>query len=340
MKTALLYEKVESTVSGSPVVRCFLCSHHCIIPESKTGICRVRKNINGELISLNFEKVAATHNDPIEKKPLYHFLPGSTSFSLATMGCNFSCKFCQNHSLSMIDRETQIFGERISPADLVQNALSNGASSISYTYSEPAVFFELMIETATLAKENRLKNIMVTNGYMSEQALETISPYLDAANIDLKAFSDDFYKNYCGAKLAPVLETIKRMKEKGIWVELTTLLIPGLNDDPKEINELISFILSVDKNIPWHVSRFYPQYKLTHISPTNPHSIFSALEAAENMGLRYLYAGNLSEERWSDTLCHSCKSRLIKRSGYHTRIVNLTDGKCGACGTPISGIWA
>ncbi|UCH97790.1 MAG: AmmeMemoRadiSam system radical SAM enzyme [Candidatus Aminicenantes bacterium] len=337
MKPALLYEKYEK--GGGQKVKCLLCPHHCILDDQQPGICQVRQNIKGELYSLNYDRVAATHTDPIEKKPLYHFLPGSTSFSIATMGCNFHCKFCQNHSLSRVEDAGYIYGESISPAQLVKTALRNRSQSISYTYTEPTIYFELMLETAKLAKDSGIKNVMVTNGYMSSKALEMIAPFMDGANVDLKAFTDGFYKKYCGARLTPVLDTIKAMKQKGIWVEVTTLLIPGLNSDTEELKQLISFILSVDGTIPWHVSRFYPQYKLTSVPPTDPGTIFDLLETAKEMGLQYLYAGNVSADRWDDTYCPKCNTRLIQRSGYFTRVLNLSNGKCASCGFSIPGVW-
>lgn len=337
MKPALLYEKYEK--KGVHKVRCLLCPHHCILGDNQVGICSVRQNIKGKLYSLNYDRVAATHSDPIEKKPLYHFLPASTSFSIATMGCNFKCNFCQNHSLSRVEDAGNIYGESIPPEQLVKTALKSRAQSISYTYTEPTIYFELMLETAKLAKDSGLKNVMVTNGYMSSEALEMIAPYMDGANVDLKAFTEDFYKKYCGARLAPVLDTIKAMKQKGIWVEVTTLLIPGLNSDQAELKQLLSFILSVDTAIPWHVSRFYPQYKLTDISPTDPGTIFDILEIAKEMGLQYLYAGNIRSGQWENTYCPQCKSLLIERQGYFTRILDLSNGKCGSCGHSIPGVW-
>lgn len=320
-------------------IRCVLCAHRCVIKEGGFGICRVRQNIGGQLVALSYSRVAAMHNDPIEKKPLYHFLPGSSSFSIATMGCNFSCRFCQNHSLSMVSADTPIYGEAVAPEQLVRVALKHHSQSISYTYTEPTVYFELMYETAKLAKAAGLKNVMVTNGYMSPEALETIAPYMDAANIDLKAFTDTFYKQQCHARLAPVLDTIRGMKKKGIHVELTTLLIPGLNDDPAEIKELISFMLDVDPAMPWHVSRFYPQYRLTEVSPTPPKAIYNCLETAASMGMQYLYAGNVQADLWTDTHCPQCKNLLISRDGYVIHVKGLKDGQCGSCGHIITGVW-
>jgi len=333
MKKALLYQK------EGEIVTCLLCAHGCRLKENRVGICGVRKNVNGDLYSLNYDKVCATHADPIEKKPLYHFLPSSVSYSVATMGCNFKCTFCQNNTLSVVESENRIYGEKISPEELVSTAVKYGSGSIAYTYSEPTIYFELMLETAQLAREKGLKNVMVTNGYMSPGALEMISPWLDGANIDLKAYSEDFYKKYCGAALAPVLDTIKGMKERGIWVELTTLLIPGLNTDEAEINELISFIVGVDKSMPWHVSRFFPQHRMLDIPPTPAGSIFNVLEKGDGMGLQYVYAGNVADDRFTHTHCPSCNTVLISRNGYNTRVLELRDGKCGNCGVPIAGVW-
>lgn len=337
MQKALLFES-----HGKPdelKVRCLLCAHHCILGEGQAGVCGVRKNRGGTLYSLNYDKVAATHNDPIEKKPLYHFLPGSTSYSLAAMGCNFSCKFCQNSSLSEVRSERHIDGDAISPVQLVASALDYGAQSISYTYSEPTVYFELMLETAQLAHQQGLKNNMVTNGFMSVEALEMIGPYLDAANVDLKAYSDLFYKTWCGGRMEPVKETIRGMKARGVWVEVTTLMIPGLNDNREELKQLIGFMLEVDENMPWHVSRFYPQHRLMDRGPTSPAAIFSILETAREMGLKYVYAGNVASDKFSDTRCPGCGALLIQRNGYYTRIIDLKGSQCGSCQYPVAGVF-
>ena len=334
MKQALLYESIDNNK-----IRCQLCAHNCKLKEGQIGLCGVRKNIKGKLFSLNYDKVVAIHSDPIEKKPLYHFLPASTSLSVATMGCNFKCEFCQNHSISVVENENQLNGESINPEQLVDLALKKNSESISYTYTEPTIFFELMLETAKLAKENNIKNVMVTNGYMSRKALEEISPYMDGANIDLKSFSEDFYKKYCGARLSPVLDTIRGMKEHGIWIELTTLIIPDLNSDEKELEDLISFIRNLDQNIPWHVSRFFPHHKLHDIEITETETIFNSLEKAKNIGLKHLYGGNIASNKWSNTYCPNCNSILIERNGYYTKILNFSRGKCGTCGNSIHGVW-
>lgn len=334
MKPALLYERLADNK-----IKCQLCPHNCLVDDGQSGICRVRKNLGGDFFSLNFHKVAATHMDPIEKKPLYHFLPSSPSFSMATMGCNLSCRFCQNNSLSMVINEHHLFGKEIAPEQLVDMALKEKASSISYTYSEPTIYFELMLETAKIAKDKGLKNVMVSNGFMSEKALELIAPYMDAANIDLKAYSDEFYRKFCGARLQPVLETIKNMHKMKIWIEVTTLLIPGLNTDKDQLKELISFILEVDAHIPWHVSRFFPQHKMKDMPITATDTIYLALEKGKEMGLKHLYGGNMAPDQWSDTYCTRCQSVLVERSGYTTVIKDLSGGKCGQCQTPIAGVW-
>jgi len=334
MKNALLYQQLPDEK-----VKCELCPNFCIIKNGELGVCRVRKNVKGKLYSLNYDKVAAMHTDPIEKKPLYHFLPATPSFSISTMGCNFSCKFCQNHSLSMVEDENQIFGEKISPEELITMALRSGSKSIAYTYTEPTIYFELMLETAKLAKHKGLKNVMVTNGYMSEKAFELIQPYLDGANIDLKAFSDRFYKKYCNAQLFPVLDTIKRMKKRGIWIELTTLLIPNLNSDKKEISELITFILDLDDKIPWHVSRFFPHHNMLETSPTDINLMYEFLETAKERGIQYLYGGNIMAEKWANTYCTECGSLLISRMGYTTTLKNISQGNCTRCGNHTPGIW-
>jgi len=332
MRKAMLY----ASRSGRSL-QCLLCSHYCKLKAGQTGKCGVRRNVDGVLYSFNADRVCALHGDPIEKKPLYHFLPGSVSLSVAAMGCNFKCSFCQNYSLSQVSGEEGIQGEAISPDEIVRQARSGGADSISYTYTEPTIFFELMYETARLARQEGIRNVMVTNGYYSPRALELIAPYLDAANIDLKAFTDEFYVRYCEARLQPVLQAIERTRKAGIWIELTTLLIPGLNDrDPERI---IDFIREVDPDIPWHVSRFYPQYRELSRPPTDGTLIIESLRKAREKGLKFLYAGNMTDDRWENTYCPRCDSLLIERTGYHTRVRGLEKGTCRNCHAPIAGVW-
>ena len=335
MKEAYIYNKLDNDK-----VQCNLCNHRCIIKNGGKGICKVRKNKGGTLISLVYDKIIAAHIDPIEKKPLFHFMPGSTSFSIATAGCNFRCRFCQNYEISQLPTEyNRITGEFISPDAIVAYAIKNGAKSISYTYTEPTVYFELALDTARIASKKGLKNVFVSNGYMTEECLKEIYPNLHAANVDLKAFSNKFYKDLCGAKLEPVLKTIEAMKEMGIWVEVTTLIIPGYNDSSDELKGIAKFLVSIDPNIPWHVTRFYPTYQLNNVPPTPVSTLQKAREIGFNEGLRYVYTGNVPGEKGENTYCHNCKKMLIKRNGFYVSEYNIVDGKCPYCGNIAMGIW-
>ena len=284
MRECVLYNKEKK---GK--VRCLACAHRCLINEGKTGICSVRKNINGKLYLLVYGKIAAMHVDPIEKKPLYHFLQGTRTYSIGTIGCNFGCGFCQNYDISQLKK---IVGQEIKPEEIVEQAIKTGCKSIAYTYNEPTIFIEFAKDTAEIAKKKGLKNILVTNGYMTKECIEYFSDVIDAMNIDLKSFSEKFYLKNCKAKLKPVLETIKNAHEKGIHIEITTLVIPGLNDSVLELTKIAKFIASVDKNIPWHISRFFPMYKMTNKTITD----IEKLKRAEKIGkkyLKYVYIGNV-----------------------------------------------
>lgn len=334
MKEAMFYEKLEEKK-----VRCFLCAHHCIIKEGKRGICYVRKNIDGILYSLVYGKVISMNIDPIEKKPLFHFLPGSTSFSIATVGCNFHCEHCQNFEISQYPKEHEgIIGHSVTPEDIVEAAANNGCESISYTYTEPTIFFEFAYDCAKLAHKKGIKNVFVSNGYTSPEATKAIAPYLDGNNIDLKG-NDDFYKKLCGAKLNPVKETIKLMKELGVWVEVTTLIIPDYNDSEDDLKEIAEFIYSVDPSIPWHVTQFYPTYKLTDKPRTPIQTLRKAREIGFKAGLKYVYEGNVPGEGGENTFCPNCKEILIKRFGFRIIENKITHGKCSKCGISIDGVW-
>lgn len=322
-------------------VRCNLCNHRCLIKAGKRGICAVRQNHDGTLETLVYGKLIARHVDPIEKKPLYHVLPGSLSYSIATVGCNFKCRFCQNADIAQLpaDRKGIILGDHFSPAEVVQAAERADCRSIAYTYTEPTIFFEFAYDTAKLAHERGILNIFVTNGYMTPEALHMIQPYLDGANVDLKAFNDDFYKEQCSAKRKPVMETLRLMKSLGIFVEVTTLLIPGLNDDKGELQELASFIAgSLGPETPWHISRFHPTYKLTDRPPTRAESIHEARRIGLEAGLRYVYCGNLPGDPGENTICYNCGEALIERWGYHISNNVIRDGKCPQCDAVIDGI--
>jgi pyruvate formate lyase activating enzyme len=331
----MLYEKIEDNQ-----VRCYLCAHHCRIKPDKRGICGVRENRSGILYSLVYGKLIAENVDPVEKKPLFHVYPGSKSFSIATVGCNFRCIFCQNHEISQIPRESgRIMGRDVSPVVVVERALDTGSRTISYTYTEPTIYFEFAYEIAMIASDKGLKNVFVTNGFMTEEALDTISPYLHAANVDLKSFSDDFYKKRCGARLQPVLDSLKKMKSLGIWVEITTLLIPTLNDGDNELRQIAEFIYSLGAETPWHVSRFHPQYELTDIPPTPIATIHRAVEIGKESGLKYIYSGNIPGDEGEDTRCSNCGEHLIDRYGFYIERLNLKGTNCPRCNTPLNGIF-
>jgi pyruvate formate lyase activating enzyme len=333
-KEAMLYEKLDSKS-----VHCYLCAHHCKIANSKFGICGVRQNIDGKLYTLVYAQAIAADVDPIEKKPLYHFLPSTTSYSIATIGCNFKCGFCQNWQISQasIKDGSILTGYKLMPEQIVKQAKKNNCSSISYTYTEPTIFFEYAYDTAKLAKQAGLHNIFVTNGFMTKQALDAIRPYLDAANVDLKSFSDDYYKKNCKAHLQPVLDSIKYMKELNMWVEITTLIIPGENDSEEELNQIAKFIAQTGKDIPWHISRFHPDYQFTDYPPTSMDTLRKAREIGKSQGLRYIYMGNVLED--SNTYCHNCNNLLIKRSYFHAERFNIKDNRCPSCGAVIDGVW-
>ncbi len=336
MKEAYLYEKKEDKR-----VRCLLCNHNCLIMDGGKGICGVRENRSGTLISLVYGKVIARHCDPIEKKPLFHFLPGTRSYSIATVGCNLRCLFCQNADISQMPLDhDRIMGEDMTPNRIVTEALDTHSATISYTYTEPTIYFELALDAARLATTKGLKNVFVTNGYMSKQCLEAISPDLHAANVDLKSFSDRFYKEQCGARLRPVLRTLETMKEIGVWLEVTTLLIPGLNDSPEELKGLAQFLVALDPDIPWHISRFHPTYRLTNIPSTPTGSVRRARDLGYEAGLNYVYTGNLPGDEGEKTLCHNCGELLINRFGFHVSQNRIDKARCPDCGAEIPGVWS
>jgi len=331
-KEACLYEKTDNKA-----VNCFLCNHNCRISESEYGICRVRKNEEGTLYSLSYANPVACNIDPIEKKPLNHFYPGSLSYSIAGAGCNFKCGFCQNWQISQANIDEISEAEIVLPEQVVYKAKENNCLSISYTYTEPTIFFEYAYDIAKLAKEEGLKNVFVSNGYMSLKAIDKISPYLDAINIDLKSFSREFYRRNCSACLDPVLESIKCFKKKDIWVEITTLVIPNENDSEKELCDIAGFIASVGSEIPWHISRFHPDYKFLDYEPTPIETLKKAFDIAKKSGLKYVYLGNTSEG--NDTYCYHCGKLLVKRSHFISYASHIDRGSCSYCSALIDGLF-
>ncbi len=336
MKEAMVYERLDG---GD--VRCRLCGHNCLIKEGQRGICAVRENREGTLYSLVYGKVISMNVDPIEKKPLFHFLPASRSLSIATVGCNFRCKHCQNYDISQLPRERKftIPGKDVPAGDIVETAGENHCESISYTYTEPTIFFEFAYDCARAAQEKGIMNVFVSNGYTGPEAVRLIAPCLSANNIDLKG-SDKFYREICGARLGPVKDTIRLMKELGVWVEVTTLVITDLNDSEKDLTDIAEFICSVDPAIPWHVSQFYPTYLLLDKPRTPVEKLKLARDIGYRSGLKYVYEGNVPGGGGENTSCPVCREVLIKRFGYRVLENRIKEGKCPKCGGMIEGVWA
>ena len=334
MEPARLWKTLDNQAVG-----CRLCNHFCRIEDGERGKCGVRQNFGGTLYSLVYDRVAALNIDPVEKKPLYHFYPGTKTFSLGTVGCNFFCSFCQNESLSQSPKSGgRIQGEQVTPQQLVQSALDHKTSSISYTYSEPTIFFELIQDTATLAKDRGLKNIMVSNGFMSRECLDELAKIIDAINIDLKAFTEDFYRDQCGARLKPVLDNLKRVRELGWWLEVTTLLIPGLNDSRQELEELTGFMATeLGTGIPWHVSRFHPAARMTDRPSTPVETLEMAYEIGKQAGLKYIYLGNVPGHSSETTLCSECGAPVLERHGFTSKPSKTVKGRCPECKADIPG---
>ena len=335
MKEAALYEKI-----GSSAVRCKLCRHFCKIDNGDRGFCGVRENREGTLFSLVHDKLVSTNVDPIEKKPLFHFAPGTKSFSIATVGCNFRCTFCQNYTISQAPHETgEISGTNFTPQELVSMALESGCKSIAYTYTEPTIYYELALDTMILAKKAGLLNVFVTNGYMSKDALDGLSGLLDGANVDLKAFSDRFYTEYCQARLKGVLDSLQYIKKMGVWLEVTTLLIPDLNDQPNEIKQMAHYIKKeLGRETPWHVSRFFPRYKELDLPPTEASELRKVRQVGLDEGLYYVYTGNLPWEPGEKTYCPGCSYLLIDRVGYTIQKYVIKEGRCPKCGYIVEGV--
>jgi pyruvate formate lyase activating enzyme len=335
MKEAMFYEKLDDNL-----VNCNLCSHRCRkIADSKMGVCGVRENRDGTLYSLVYGKAVARSVDPIEKKPLFQFLPGSRAYSIATVGCNFRCDNCQNYDISQLPKvRGTIVGEDVQPEEIVLAAKLSKCESIAYTYSEPTIFFEYALDIAKHAQKEGVKNVFVTNGYITPEALREISPYLDAANIDLKSFSDEFYRKNCGARLEPVLDSIRLYKSLGVWIELTTLIIPTLNDSEEELRKIAEFIKEVGEDIPWHITQFHPTYKLIDQPRTPVTTLRRARQIGLEAGLRYVYEGNVPGENGENTYCHKCHKMLIHRLGYRIIENKIKNSACPYCGAEIDGV--
>jgi pyruvate formate lyase activating enzyme len=334
IKEAMFYEKLNNKK-----VLCNLCMQKCVLKENQQGICGVRQNMDGKLYAFNYGKLIVRHVDPIEKKPLFHFYPGSKVYSIATVGCNFKCQFCQNYDIALMPyRDGKILGVDSSPRETVNQTITAHCKSIAYTYTEPTIFYEYAFDTAKLAHGKGIRNIFVTNGYFSPEALKAIGPYLDAANVDLKSFSNEFYKKICKAKLQPVLDNLKLVKQLNIWIEVTTLIIPTLNDTEDELQSIAEFIADLGKEIPWHVSAFYPAYKLSHLLATPLAILQRAREIGLQAGLRYVYTGNIFNRTGETTYCYNCAKPLIIRDNYRIVEIYIRENRCPYCGVLIDGI--
>ncbi len=327
------YKKLEENK-----VLCELCPNYCIIRKNGISSCNARKNINGELISLTYNKPCAMNVDPVEKKPLYHFMPGTKTFSIGTAGCNLHCKNCQNHHISQ-NMSDEIFCREVSPKEIVQMAIKNNCRSISYTYNEPTVFYEYMLDIAKIARDNNIKNIIVSNGYINPEPLLEILPYIDAANIDLKSFNNSVYKSLFKAELNPVLNTIKEIYKHNVWIEITNLLIPEKTDDFKDIDAMCKWITeNAGDEVPLHFSRFFPVYLMNEHYATPVETIKKACKIAKKNNIKFVYQGNVGEAD-SDTICYKCGTRLILRNFYSIYQINITNSSCDSCYQLIEGIW-
>ncbi len=321
-------------------IQCELCPHRCRVAKGKRGICRVRQNRDGEYYSLVYGTPCAVHLDPIEKKPFSHVLPGTTSFSLATAGCNLQCKFCQNWEISQAYPE-DVYSVEVPPELIVSKAKEIGARSVAYTYAEPTIFYEYMIDICRLAKKSGLLNVYHSNGFINPIPLKNLCKVLDAANIDLKGFSENFYRELCSGELAPVLETLKTLKQEKVHVEITNLVIPTKNDEVPMIREMCLWIKKeLGPDTPIHFSRFHPLYKLKTLPPTPVSTLDKAREVALSAGIEYVYVGNVPGHEGEHTFCPKCKKKIIERRGYMVGELNVKAGKCKYCGKPIPGIWA
>jgi pyruvate formate lyase activating enzyme len=331
---ALQYEKLDGRR-----VRCTLCPRECIVPDGGRGYCEVRQNQGGVYKTLVYGRVCAAHVDPIEKKPLFHFLPAARAFSVATAGCNVECQFCQNWDISQ-RRPEDVRSEELGPRRTVEAARRHGCPVIAFTYSEPTVFYEYVLDTAHEARGAGLHPVSITNGFIRAEPMKRLCEVLSAVKIDLKAFSEEFYREHVYGQLRPVLDTIVLLKEQGMHTELVTLLIPGLNDGEDEVREMSRWVVeNLGPDVPMHFSRFHPAYKMTNLNRTPASTVVRARQIAAAEGVRYAYTGNLPGHEYENTFCHHCGERVVERYGYVVGEVSIEDGKCAHCGAAIPGVW-
>ncbi len=339
----MLKEAALTRTLKADAVQCRVCEHYCTLGPGDWGKCGIRTYRDGKIYLVLYGQSVAAHVDPIEKKPLFHFLPGSSALSIGTYGCNMRCQWCQNWQISQVrevDWEHDPLGEALPPEQLVEIACERGIASIAYTYNEPTVFFEYTYDTAKLARERGIKNVYVSNGFMSPDALEKIGPYLDGINVDLKGFTDELYREYCGARLEPIKRNIATIaRETNIWIEVTTLIVPGLNDSEEELRATAEWLASVDPEMPWHLSAFHPDYQMRDRPQTPVSTLMRAYQIGKAAGLSYVYLGNVPDPEHESTLCPSCGATIIQRYGFHARTHWREPGICQHCGAAIAGVW-
>ncbi len=335
VRPAMMWKKLAKNA-----VECSLCPNGCVIENGERGQCRVRKNIKGSLYTLVYSRIAAAHVDPIEKKPMYHFLPGSTAFSIATAGCNLSCKFCQNWELSQ-SRPEDLDATEITPEDLSRKTISSGSKIIAYTYNEPTVQFEYIIDSARHARKKGIRSIIISNGYIRPEAGRIMAESLDAVKIDLKAFTENFYSSVCGGSLRAVLDNLVSVHSTGRWLEIVILIIPTLNDSQDEIHKMCAWVCkNLSRNVPMHFTRFHAMYRIRNLPPTPISTLEHCYAIAKDAGIRYPYIGNVSGHKWENTYCHNCDKMLIRRSGYFHVENQIKNGTCKYCSAKIPGIWS
>lgn len=335
-REALFWEPMADNM-----VRCLLCPKNCVVPEGRRGFCRVRENRNGRYVTLAYGHPCSVRpNDPIEKKPFFHVYPGTRTFSMATTGCNMTCTFCQNWEIAQIGPEDAP-GAPLSPEQAASLAKASGARTMAYTYNEPTVFYEYMLDCAKAGREQGVESIIISNGFIKAEPQKRLFPHVKAIKIDLKAFSEEFYRNVCSAELQPVLEALKRVADAGVWFEIVTLIIPSLNDSADEIKRMTEWIVKeLGRDVPVHFSRFHPAYKLRNLPPTPLETLFRARRLAQEQGCRFVYVGNVPGQEGQNTLCPSCESLLIERYGFRVLKNKLVNGTCPSCKTAIPGVWS
>ncbi len=332
---AMFWEKLEEKR-----VKCVLCPRECQVADVERGYCGVRENQGGSYQTLVYGALCSANVDPIEKKPLFHYQPGTTAFSIATAGCNIECKFCQNWQISQF-RPEQVKSVEVTPDRLVDACKSRQSPTIAYTYSEPVIFYEYVHDVAALARESGIGSVMISNGYLQEKPARQLCHHLTGIKVDLKAFTEKFYSEWCAGELKPVLAALEVFKETGIWLELVVLIIPTLNDSQQEITEMSKWVVShLGPDVPMHFTRFHPTYRVTNLPQTPVSTLERCREIALQTGVHYAYAGNVRMHPGENTYCHSCQHELIRRAGFYVRFNEITNGSCPKCGTKIPGVWS